>query len=251
MGEKDRPTSADATCRCGQLKVTCPTAPQRTSLCHCYECQRRTASVFGVQTRYARDQVQVVGERNFAFTLIELMIVVAILGILAVVAIPSFVRYMRKAKTAEAIRNLNKIGKGAMIYWTTPRHDTAGRPMPCEFPKPNPIGDIQLSHPPGACCSDGEADGKCEPNEAAWEKPMWKQLLFKLSDKHYYSYGWDEERLSAGHYLGMAEAMGDLDCDGTYSTFGLYFDGRSDAVNEHINCNASQRAAIFVILETE
>ena len=35
------------------------------------------------------------------FTLIELMIVVAILGILAVVAIPAFVRYMRVAKTAE------------------------------------------------------------------------------------------------------------------------------------------------------
>lgn len=54
--------------------------------------------------------------REKGFTLIELMIVVAILGILAAIAIPNFMRFQAKSKQSEAKTNLGAIGTTAEAW---------------------------------------------------------------------------------------------------------------------------------------
>ncbi len=50
------------------------------------------------------------------FTLVELMIVVAIIGLLAAIAIPNFLKYQAKAKQGEAKVNLKGIYTAELSY---------------------------------------------------------------------------------------------------------------------------------------
>ena len=56
-------------------------------------------------------------KNNKGFTLIELMIVVAIIGILAAIAIPNFLNYQCKARQSEAKQSLGTIRTGQEAYW--------------------------------------------------------------------------------------------------------------------------------------
>src|SRR6476661_2572888 len=51
------------------------------------------------------------------FTLIELMIVVAIIGILAAIAIPNFIRFQARAKQSEAKANLKAVFTAQRAYY--------------------------------------------------------------------------------------------------------------------------------------
>ena len=57
------------------------------------------------------------GNNSKGFTLIELMIVVAIIGILAAIAIPNFLKYQCKAKQSEAKANLGSIRVAQEAYY--------------------------------------------------------------------------------------------------------------------------------------
>lgn len=55
--------------------------------------------------------------RREGFTLIELMITVAIIGILAAIAIPSFTSYQNRSRRTEAMTNIGAIAKAEISYF--------------------------------------------------------------------------------------------------------------------------------------
>ena len=77
------------------------------------------------------------------FTLIELMIVVAIIGILAAIAIPNFLQYQMKSRQSEAKTNLQAI-KTSEVSFQAERgcyvgiNTEAGQPAPVAGTKSNP-----------------------------------------------------------------------------------------------------------------
>jgi prepilin-type N-terminal cleavage/methylation domain-containing protein len=63
--------------------------------------------------------------KKSGFTLVEIMIVVAIIGLLAAIAIPSFVKARTQAQTTACINNLRQID-GAKQQWAMEAHASTG-----------------------------------------------------------------------------------------------------------------------------
>ncbi len=168
------------------------------------------------------------------FTLVELMIVVAVIGILAAIAIPSFSRYVKKSRTVEAIAHLNKLWSGALVYWEAEKTDSVGTVLTRQFP----LSAAQE----GDCCTAPAQ--RCPGNTAVYSTDAsWKALSFNIPSPHLYRPRFTSTGVgSTSAFTGTAN--GDLDCDGTSSTF-----ERRGSIG--VAGEVTSTGALYIILEIE
>jgi type IV pilus assembly protein PilE len=86
-------------------------------------------------------------QRNRGFTLIELMIVVAIIAILSAIAIPSYTQYVARSKLTEAFSGLSGMAVAAQQYYQDNRsyQAAAGGATTCPVPAPTHVQDYSFS----------------------------------------------------------------------------------------------------------
>ena len=134
------------------------------------------------------------------FTLIELMIVVAIIGILAAIAIPNFLTYQKKSKTSEAKTCIGGIKTSQLSFAAEKDHHAV-----C----------AKLGGTPNTSKAEWPAAGSCGGFDSIGWRP---------AGDVYFNYECTTGADSSGNAAVAIGAQSDLDGDSKYGEFGFSTD---------------------------
>ncbi len=154
---------------------------------------------------------------NRGFTLLELMITVAIIGILATIAIPSFQEQQWRSRRSEGFTNLAALAKSQRAYSAEFNRYVGAAPSPI-----NPLG----------------------PDAVDWEggvTPGFNALGWKPDGEVRYRYDTNSQDIDAGCCTGCftATAYSDIDGNGLVAALMLVSPNVADTANPPSTCAPS------------
>jgi type IV pilus assembly protein PilA len=165
------------------------------------------------------------------FTLVELMIVVAIVGVLAVLAVYGVRKYLANAKTAEARNSLGQLAKDAATAVEREKGTTALLTAGGVSSLMRSFCNTASEVPSNASSVSGQ---KYQSTKTDWNSgdaiSGWQCLKFSLEEPQYYAYTYIMSASDANSGGFTAQAYGDLNGDSVFSTFSVMGTSYSGAI---------------------
>lgn len=154
------------------------------------------------------------------FTLVELMIVVAIIGVLAALAIYGVKKYLTSAKSAEARAAVGRIAKDGANHYNMETMVGTSLALGGTAAPSNALCPTAAIVPTAQTSIAGR---KWQSSPSNWEGTGWSCLKFSMEAPQYFQYKYTttDTALSTVGTTFLAEARGDLDADTVLSTFSM------------------------------
>jgi type IV pilus assembly protein PilA len=159
------------------------------------------------------------------FSLVELMITVAIVGVLAALATYGVRKYVAQAKSAEARNSVGRLAKDAVTaYMRDSMSGTVVIAGQTAATSHNLCAGVASGQTVPAS-ADSIRGRKYQSSPSDWKQGTasqgWRCLHFTMNDPQYYLYNYVSTGGGASNTEFEASAEGDLDGDGTLSKFAL------------------------------
>jgi type IV pilus assembly protein PilA len=159
------------------------------------------------------------------FTLVELMIVVAIVGVLAVLAVYGVRKYIANSKTAEARNSLGQISKDAATAYEKESMTVSG--VLTQGNASATLRQLCVTSTPVPSTGTAPKGAKYQSSPGDWSADQatpgkgFACLKYSMDQPQYYAYSYTTVGSAAQGDSFTATANGDLNGDSTASTFAV------------------------------